>query len=45
MECLPRELAGEKFFAPTEEGWERRIRERMAEILARRRHPGGKSEP
>jgi putative ATPase len=37
MECLPAELAGERFFEPTEEGWEKRIRERIAELLARRR--------
>jgi putative ATPase len=37
MECLPAELAGERFYEPTEEGWEKRIRERIAELLARRK--------
>ncbi len=37
MECLPPELAGERFYEPTEEGWEKRIRERIAELLGRRR--------
>jgi putative ATPase len=37
MECLPRELAGERFYEPTEQGWEKRIRERLAELLARRK--------
>jgi len=37
MECLPPELEGEKLFVPGEEGWEKRIRERLAEIRARRR--------
>jgi putative ATPase len=42
MECLPPQLAGEKYFEPTEEGWEKRIRERLAELRARRRGPGAK---
>ncbi len=37
MACLPPELAAEKIFVPGEEGWEKRIRERLEEILARRR--------
>ena len=37
MECMPPELAGEKFYEPGEEGWEKRIRERMAELLGRKR--------
>ena len=37
MECLPPELAGEKFYEPSEEGWEKRIRERIAELLGRKR--------
>ncbi len=37
MECLPPELAAERFFSPTAEGWEKRIRERMAELAARRK--------
>jgi putative ATPase len=40
MECLPPELAGERFYEPTEEGWEKRIRERIAELLGRRRRKG-----
>ncbi len=33
MECLPDDLVGEtRFYRPTEQGWERRIRERMVEI-------------
>ena len=37
MECLPGELAGERFYEPTEEGWEKRIRDRIAELVARRK--------
>jgi putative ATPase len=37
MECLPPELAGERFYEPSEEGWEKRIRERIAELLGRKR--------
>jgi putative ATPase len=37
MECLPPELSGEKFYEPGEEGWEKRIRERIAELLGRKR--------
>jgi putative ATPase len=37
IECLPQELAGERFYQPTEQGWEKRIRERLAELLARRK--------
>jgi putative ATPase len=37
MECMPPELAGEKFYEPGEEGWEKRIRERIAELLGRKR--------
>jgi putative ATPase len=44
MGCLPPELAAETFYAPTDEGWEKRIRERMAELAARRRHHGGKPD-
>jgi putative ATPase len=32
LECLPEELVGTHFYSPTEFGWEKRIRERMAEI-------------
>jgi len=35
--CLPPELAGETLYRPTEEGWEKRIRERLAELRERRR--------
>lgn len=44
MECLPPELAGSAFFEPTEEGWEKRIRERLAEIAARRRSGRSRGE-
>jgi putative ATPase len=37
MECLPPELAGTSFYQPTDEGWEKRIRERLAELVARRK--------
>lgn len=37
MQCLPSELARERVFEPTEEGWEKRIRERLADLAARRR--------
>jgi putative ATPase len=40
MECLPPELAGETFYQPSGEGWEKRIRERIAELLARRKRAG-----
>ncbi|HUK13301.1 MAG TPA: replication-associated recombination protein A [Thermoanaerobaculaceae bacterium] len=36
MECLPPQLAGERFYLPSDQGWEKRIRERLAEIEARR---------
>jgi putative ATPase len=32
LECLPDELAGSRFYRPTEYGWEARIAERMEEI-------------
>jgi putative ATPase len=37
MECLPDELLDTRFYHPTEQGWEARIRERLAEIARRRR--------
>mgnify|MGYP001815634211 CR=1 FL=1 len=37
LECLPDELAGTRFYRPTDFGWEKRIRERMEEILELRR--------
>ncbi len=37
MECLPDELAGTRFYRPTEEGWEERIRKRLDDIRQRRK--------
>jgi putative ATPase len=37
MECLPDQLVGSRFFHPTEEGWETRIRQRLQEIAERRK--------
>jgi putative ATPase len=37
LDCLPPELRGETLFRPGEEGWEKRIRERLAELFERRR--------
>jgi putative ATPase len=37
MSCLPPELEDLRLFEPSEEGWEKRIRERLAEIAERRR--------
>lgn len=45
MPCLPPELAGTRFYRPTEEGWETRIRQRMAELVARRARQGRKGLP
>jgi putative ATPase len=42
LECLPDELAGTRFYHPTEYGWEARIAERMAEI--RKLRTGGKKK-
>jgi putative ATPase len=36
MSCLPPELARERLFEPGEEGWEKRIRERLADLAVRR---------
>lgn len=36
MRCLPPELGHARLYEPTEEGWEKRIRERLAELAARR---------
>jgi putative ATPase len=41
MECLPPELSGLEIFRPGEEGWEKRISERLREILDRKRRAGG----
>jgi len=40
MECLPPELSGARFYRPTEEGWEARIRERLADIARRKKSRG-----
>jgi len=37
MECLPEKLRAVRFYRPTEEGWEARIRERLAEIARRKK--------
>jgi len=42
MECLPPELAGLELFRPGQEGWEKRIVERLREIAERRRRAAGK---
>ncbi|KDA53985.1 ATPase AAA [Thermoanaerobaculum aquaticum] len=41
MECLPEELAGERFYQPSGEGFEQRIRERLADIARRKAKHGG----
>ncbi len=37
MDCLPVELEGVTFYRPTQEGWEARIRERLADIARRKK--------
>jgi putative ATPase len=37
MECLPDQLAGTRFYHPTEEGWETKIRQRLQEIARRKK--------
>jgi putative ATPase len=37
MECLPESLRGKTYYQPTNEGIEKRIRERLEEIKKRRR--------
>ncbi|MGH9486347.1 MAG: replication-associated recombination protein A [Terriglobales bacterium] len=37
MECLPENLRGRSYYQPGEQGWEKRIRERMAELEKLRR--------
>lgn len=37
MVCLPPELASLRLYTPGEEGWEKRIRERLEELATRRR--------
>jgi len=36
MECLPESLRGKTYYEPTNEGIEKRIRERLEEIKKRR---------
>ncbi len=47
LECLPEELRGRRYYRPTESGFEKTIRERMAwweERKARRRAPPGSGD-
>jgi putative ATPase len=44
LDCLPPELAGETLFRPGEDGWEKRIRERLAELRERRRRAARKEK-
>jgi putative ATPase len=44
MQCLPDKLKNRKYYQPTNEGVEKRIRERMEEIRKRREHAKGASE-
>jgi putative ATPase len=46
MECLPENLQGRRYYAPTNEGVEHRVRERMEEIRRLRKRPakGGEEE-
>jgi putative ATPase len=37
MECLPDQLVGTRFYDPTEEGWETKIRQRLQEIARRKK--------
>lgn len=39
MECLPENLRGRRYYQPSGEGWEARARERLAEIVRRKRPP------
>jgi putative ATPase len=43
MQCLPDNLKNRRYYFPTQEGIEKRIRERMEEIRKRRASAGGKS--
>lgn len=45
MSCMPAELAEERLFEPGEEGWETRIRARLAELAARRSRARTKERP
>jgi putative ATPase len=40
MECLPPELHGERIYEAGEEGWEKKIRDRLEELRRRRRRAG-----
>jgi putative ATPase len=37
MECLPDQLVGTRFYHPSEEGWETKIRQRLEEIARRKK--------
>src|SRR6202007_3415974 len=45
MQCLPDNLKNRRYYFPTQEGIEKRIRERMEEIRKRRKNAGEKSSP
>jgi putative ATPase len=45
MQCLPDNLAGRVYYRPTNEGIEKRIRERMEEIKRQRSRASGGSSP
>jgi replication-associated recombination protein RarA len=40
MSCLPSALEGRKYYQPTERGFEREIRQRLAKWLERRKKSG-----
>src|SRR5581483_5437641 len=44
MQCLPENLKGHRYYQPTSEGVERRIRERMEEIRRIKSRPGHESK-
>ncbi len=44
MQCLPENLKGRRYYQPTSEGVERRIRERMEEIRRIKSRPGHESK-
>jgi putative ATPase len=39
MQCLPDNLRDRRYYKPTDEGFEKRLRERLQELQARRRRP------
>jgi putative ATPase len=45
MPCLPPELEGTELYHPSDEGWEKRIRERMTEIAERRQRARRQGKP